>query len=94
MRSRHSVEPVSYEADLTRVLKWAVFCHGLVVLILIIVKCGYPYTIGTDMFYLDVAYVSMAIHIGCKHLFKMFHLFQTYVAYVAVVIHICCKRML
>jgi hypothetical protein len=48
MRSRHSVEPASYEADLSRVSKWAVLCRGLVVLVFIIVKCGYPYGIGTD----------------------------------------------
>jgi hypothetical protein len=28
MRSRHPVEPVSYGADLSCVLKWAVFCRG------------------------------------------------------------------
>jgi hypothetical protein len=28
MRSRHSVEPASYETDLTRDLKWAAFCRG------------------------------------------------------------------
>jgi hypothetical protein len=42
MRSRHPVEPASYEADLTRVLKWAVFCHGLVVLVLLSLNVGTP----------------------------------------------------
>ena len=49
----------------------------------------------------NVAYVAMAIHICCKCLFQMFHLFfirmlQMFyldVAYVALAIHICCKRM-
>jgi hypothetical protein len=48
MRSRHSVEPASYGADLTRVLKRAVFCRVLVILVFVIVECGYPYTIGTN----------------------------------------------
>jgi hypothetical protein len=33
-----------------------------------------------QVFYLDVAYVAIAIHICCKHIFQMFHLFQMYVA--------------
>ena len=52
------------------------------------------------MFYLDVAYVALAIHVCCKCIFQIFQLFQTYVAsvvsgvaYAAVAIHICCKRM-
>jgi hypothetical protein len=50
------------------------------------------------------AYVLVPTHIGCKRLFKMFHLLCTYVAsvlsryldiaYVVVDIHIRCKRML
>ena len=33
----------------------------------------------------DVAYVAMAIHVCCKRLFQMFHLFfQMYVAYVFI----------
>jgi hypothetical protein len=51
MRSRHSVEPASYELDLSRVLEWVVLCRGLVVLVFIIVECGYPYSIGTDIIY-------------------------------------------
>jgi hypothetical protein len=54
-----------------------------------------------QVFYLDVAYVSVAIYICCKRLFKMFicfrrmmQLFYLDVANVAVAIHICCKRML
>jgi hypothetical protein len=39
------------------------------------------------VFYLDVAYIAVAIHIGCKRMFQMFHLFQTYVAASAS----CCK---
>jgi hypothetical protein len=51
----------------------------------------------------DTAYVAMAIHVRCKHLFQMFYLFfQTYVAnvfiwmlhifhtYVASVLSGCC----
>jgi hypothetical protein len=48
MRSRHPVEPVSYEADLSCVLKWAVLYRDLVAFIFIIDECGYPYTISTD----------------------------------------------
>ena len=32
---------------------------------------------------LDVAYVAMAIHACFKHIFQVFHLFQTYVASVS-----------
>jgi hypothetical protein len=32
------------------------------------------------VFYRDVAYVVVAIHIYCKCVFQMFYLFQTYVA--------------
>jgi hypothetical protein len=48
MRSRHSVEPASYESGLSRMLKWVVFCRDWVTLVYIIVECGYPYGIGTD----------------------------------------------
>jgi hypothetical protein len=37
-----------------------------------------------QVFYLDISYISVTIHIYCKHLFKMFHLFQTYVASVFI----------
>jgi hypothetical protein len=37
---------------------------------------------------LDVAHVAIAIHVCCKSLFNMFHLFQTYVA---TVLSGCCK---
>jgi hypothetical protein len=50
-----------------------------------------------QVFYQDVVYIALTIHICCK---CMFQLFQTYVAsvlsdiaYVAVAIHICCKHM-
>jgi hypothetical protein len=45
----------------------------------------------------DVAYVAMVVHLCCKLLSPMFHLFfQTYIASmfhldVAYVSHICCK---
>jgi hypothetical protein len=61
MRSRHSVEQASYGADLTRVLKWVEFYRGLVVLIFVIVECGYPYTIGTDRMKVGV----FAVSCGC-----------------------------
>jgi hypothetical protein len=32
-----------------------------------------------QVFYLDVAYVALAIHVYCKYMFQMFQLFQTYV---------------
>jgi hypothetical protein len=44
-----------------------------------------------QVFYVDVAYVLVAIHICCKWLFKMFHLFQTYVAGVLFECCICCS---
>jgi hypothetical protein len=31
------------------------------------------------MFYRDIAYVAVVMYICCKHMFQMFHLFQTYV---------------
>jgi hypothetical protein len=45
------------------------------------------------MFYLDVAYVAMAIHLCCKCILQMFQLLYLDVAYVAVAIHVCCKCM-
>jgi hypothetical protein len=61
MRSRHSVEGASCESEpergrgtplsclRTRRTRCAAeFGRGLVVLIFIIVNCGYPYTIGTN----------------------------------------------
>jgi hypothetical protein len=35
-RSKHSVEPASYEADLSHAFKWAVFRRGLAVLTFIL----------------------------------------------------------
>jgi energy-converting hydrogenase Eha subunit C len=48
--------------------------------------------------YRDVAYVASVSEECCKHLFKMFHLFQTFVASIfyldiAHVSHIRCKSM-
>jgi hypothetical protein len=40
---------------------------------------------------LDVAHVAMVIHICCKNLFKMFHLFQTYVANILSRYCMCCN---
>jgi hypothetical protein len=64
-------------------------------------KCFSYFKCMLRVFYLDIAYVALAIHICCKCMFQMFQLFQTYivsvlsvdVAYVAVPIHICCKHM-
>jgi hypothetical protein len=45
----------------------------------------------------DVAYVAIAIHVCCKRLFQVFHMFfQTHIAIVyylgvAYISHICCK---
>ena len=39
-------------------------------------------------FYLDVAYVAVAIHICCKSMLQMFHLFQTYVAANAFILQV------
>jgi hypothetical protein len=39
----------------------------------------------------DVAYIAMVVHVCCKCLFPMFHVFfQTYLD-VVYVSHICCK---
>ena len=53
--------------------------------------CCNGYTRMLQVFYLDVAYVAVAIHICCKRLFKKFHLFQTYVASVYLGYYICCS---
>jgi hypothetical protein len=49
------------------------------------------------VFYLYIAYVALAIHVCCKCMFQMFHLFkrilQLNVVYVAMGIYICCKCM-
>jgi hypothetical protein len=42
----------------------------------------------------DVAHVVIAIHVCCKRLFEMFHLFQTYVVSVLSVCCICSTHML
>jgi hypothetical protein len=44
-----------------------------------------------QVFYLNVAYVLVAIYICCNRLFKMFHMFQTYVASVLSRCCICCS---
>jgi hypothetical protein len=44
-------------------------------------KCMFQYFKRIlQVFYLDVAYVALAIHVCCKYIFQMFQLFQTYVA--------------
>ena len=47
----------------------------------------------------DVAYVAMVVHVYCKPLFLMFHLFfrhilQVCLSDVAYVSYICCKRFI
>jgi hypothetical protein len=44
-----------------------------------------------QLFYLNVAYVAVAMHVCCKYLFRMFHLLQTYVAIVLSECCICCS---
>jgi NO-binding membrane sensor protein with MHYT domain len=53
-----------------------------------------------QVFYLDITYVALAIHICCKCMFQRFQLFQSLlqvfyldVTYVALAIHVCCKFM-
>ena len=48
-------------------------------------KCFGCFKHMLQVFYLDIAYVALAIHVCCKCLFQIFQLFQTYVA---VLIHI------
>jgi hypothetical protein len=47
-----------------------------------------------QVFYLDIAYVVVAIHVCCKFMFQMFHLFETYVASVSSGCYICFKHIL
>jgi hypothetical protein len=47
-------------------------------------KCLIYFRRMLQVFYLDVPYISVAIHICCKRLFKIFRLFQTYVASVFI----------
>jgi hypothetical protein len=44
-----------------------------------------------QVFYLDVAYVTWAIHVYCKCMFQMFQLFQMYVANILSGCCICCS---
>jgi hypothetical protein len=46
-------------------------------------KCFDCFKCMLQVFYLDVAYVAVAIDVCCKCIFQMFHLFQTYVASVS-----------
>jgi hypothetical protein len=61
-------------------------------------KCFICFKHMLQVFYQDIAYVAVAIHICCKCVFQMFQLFHLYiacfyldVAYVPLAIHICCK---
>ena len=47
-----------------------------------------------QVFYLDIAYVAVAIDVCCKCMFQMFHLFQTFVASVSSGCCICFRHML
>jgi hypothetical protein len=47
-----------------------------------------------QVFYLDIAYVAVAIHVCCKFMFQMFHLFGTYVASVSSRYCICFRHIL
>ena len=44
-----------------------------------------------QVFYLDVAYVVLAIHACYNYMFQMFQLFQTYVASILFGCCICCS---
>ena len=49
------------------------------------------------VFYLDVAYVALAIHVCCKRMFHFFkrtlQVFYLYFLHVAMAIHVCCNCM-
>jgi hypothetical protein len=47
-----------------------------------------------QVFYLDVAYIAVAIHVCYKCMYQMFHLFQTYVASVLSGCCICFRHTL
>ena len=55
-----------------------------------VLKCFSCFKRMLQVFYLDVTYVAMAIHICCKCMFRMFQLFQTYVVGVLSRCCICC----
>jgi hypothetical protein len=54
-------------------------------------KCFNCFKCMLQVLYLDVAYVIVAIHIGCKCMFKIFQLFQKYVTSVSSGCCICCS---
>jgi len=58
-------------------------------------KCFSYFKHMLQVFYLDVAYVAMAIHVCWKCMFQMFQLFkrmlQMFYLYVALAIHVYCK---
>jgi hypothetical protein len=56
---------------------------GVAMTIHIYCKCMFQFRCFKRMlqvFYLDIAYVALTIHVCCKYMFQMFQLFQTYVA--------------
>jgi hypothetical protein len=42
-------------------------------------KCFSYFKRMMQVFYLDVAYVTLVVHVCCKYMFQMFQLFKTYV---------------
>jgi hypothetical protein len=53
-------------------------------------KCFTYFRRVLHVFYLDVAYVAVAIHISCMSMFQMFHMLQTYIP-IVVANALCCK---
>ena len=92
-----------FQTYVTSVLSgYCICCTGYTrTLQVYVFKCFSCFKCMLQVFYLDVAYVALAIHVCCKCMFQMFQLFQTYVASVlsgccicCSAIHICYMRML
>jgi hypothetical protein len=43
-----------------------------------------------QVFYLDVAYIAVDVHVCCKCVFQIFQQFHLDVAYITMAIHVCC----
>jgi hypothetical protein len=80
----------TFHLDVACVLSgYSICCNGYTRMLQVFVSNVSSVSDILQVFYLDVAYFSVAIHIYCKHLFKIFHLFQTYVVNVLFECCIC-----
>jgi hypothetical protein len=65
-------------------------CNGIHYVASVYFKCFSCFKSMLQVFYLNVAYIAMAIDVCCKCMFQMFQLFETYVASVLSICCICC----